>query len=379
MSTRKRGVRWWVDISYNGLRYRVPSPDNSLAGSKAYEAVLRQKLAKGESLAPEPINQIYTFKEFSAKWFEIYVKNNNKPSEIIRKDSILKVHLLPYFGKYQLTDIKSFGIEEFKTLKINKGYNPKSINNYLGVLAKCLKTAMEWEIINSVPRIKPLKVQPQKFDYLTEAEAEQLLNTATGVYHSLIKIALYTGLRFSELVALSWDDVNLKDKVLTVTHSFSGGVLGSTKSNKIRYIPLIDELCELFRTLPVEYQRFIFVNQNSSHYLAEACRRNLHWICDKAKLRHVGWHTLRHTFASRLAGNNVSVMAIKDLLGHSEIRTTMRYAHLGPMVLRDAVLTLDKNSRHNPVTTSNFRENLEVNFLAQKINFTPINTKETSF
>ena len=384
MSTRKRGNRWWVDFSYGRARFRFPSPENSLAGSRAYEALLRQKLAKGEDLTATTnpkVNRTYSFKEFVAKWFEVYVKNNNKPSEIKRKKCTLHAHLVPYFGKYQLTDIKSLDIEEFKTAQLKNGYSSKSVNNHLSILGKCLRTAVDWEIIKTVPKLKALKVQPQKFDYLSEDEAKRLLLTATGLWHDMILTALYTGLRICELTALAWDDVNLTEKVLTVKNSFSNGILGSTKSNKIRYIPLTDELTELFKGFQKD-KGFIFTNDQGGNLQPEACRRNLHHICEQANLRQIGWHTLRHTFASRLAEKGVSIMAIKELLGHSEIRTTMRYAHLGPLVLREAINILanepiSKNC-HNNVTNDNFQENSVTKFLTQKINFIPVNTKETS-
>ena len=83
MSTRKRHNKWWVDFGHNGRRFRFPSPDNSLAGSRAYEALLRQKLAQGEDLGATTnpkADPTYNFKSFVEKWFEVYVKNNNKPS-----------------------------------------------------------------------------------------------------------------------------------------------------------------------------------------------------------------------------------------------------------------------------------------------------------
>ncbi|MFZ2310673.1 MAG: site-specific integrase [Patescibacteria group bacterium] len=381
MSNRKRGGRWWVDFSYNGLRYRFPSPENSLAGCKAHEALARQKLANGEniSIMGNAIDHTCSFKEFSEKWFELYVKTNNKPSEIKRKRYTLSSHLVPYFGKYQLTDIRSLSIEEYKTYKLKKCYNPKSINNHLSVLAKCLRTALDWEITKTVPRIKMLKSQPNKFDHLTQEESEQLLSTATGKWHDMILTALYTGVRIGELLALSWEDVNLKDKVLTVKNSFSAGILSSTKSNRIRYIPLVDELCELLESLQQD-TGFIFIDPENNNYPSpEACRRNLGWICEKANLRHIGWHTLRHTFASRLAANSINIIAIKDLMGHSEIRTTMRYVHLAPHLLRDAIMTLQKSPRHKNVTTPNFEENFEANLLTKNINFFAIDTKKTSY
>jgi hypothetical protein len=91
---------------------------------------------------------------------------------------------------------------------------------------------------------------------------------------------------------------------------------------------------------------------------------------------------LRHTFASRLAEKGVSLVAIKELMGHAEVRTTMRYAHLSQLTLRQAIRVLEhpKNISlcHNSVTNDNFGENSEAKFVTQKVNFMPVNTKETS-
>lgn len=73
-----------------------------------------------------------------------------------------------------------------------------------------------------------------------------------------------------------------------------------------------------------------------------SCLRWLHKACRKAGLRNIGWHTLRHTFASHLAQNGVSIMLIRELLGHSDIRTSMRYSHLTPLATREAIKSLNR-------------------------------------
>ncbi len=79
--------------------------------------------------------------------------------------------------------------------------------------------------------------------------------------------------------------------------------------------------------------------------------RSLKKTCENAGLRKIGWHTLRHTFASHLAVNSVPMKAVQELLGHANIVTTMRYSHVSHATLRDAVKTLDeRNFGHNMVT-----------------------------
>jgi site-specific recombinase XerD len=77
------------------------------------------------------------------------------------------------------------------------------------------------------------------------------------------------------------------------------------------------------------------------HLGKNECKWPLWRACKRAGLRRVGWHVLRHTFASHLMMRGVALMAIQELLGHKDIKMTMRYAHLAPDVTRDAVLLLD--------------------------------------
>ena len=341
MSVRKIKSSWWVDFRFNHIRYRKRSPENSKAGAQAYEARLRNQLAKGESLEFKvEKKKIPTFKEFSEKWFEVYVKNNNKPSEILNKKIILKAHLVPFFEKSYLSEIKNFNIEEYKSLKIKKGLKNKTINNHLAVLSKCFSIAKEWEVIDKIPVIKHLKVPPQKFDYLTVEESKTILNLANGWLKELILLALRTGLRFGELVALDWSDVNFEQKMLTVRRASVKGIMGSTKSNKIRYIPIAQDL---FKTLNKRKKNkgFIFSNPDYRPFSHQKCYKALKALCRRNGFRKFTWHTLRHSFASHLAQNGISIQAIQKLLGHSDIVTTMRYAHLSPSTLQGAIDTLN--------------------------------------
>lgn len=104
---------------------------------------------------------------------------------------------------------------------------------------------------------------------------------------------------------------------------------------------------------------FVLKGPDGLRFRPECSRTAINTICEKAGLRKIGWHKLRHTFASRLAEKGVAMATIKELMGHSDIRTTMRYAHLGQHVLKDAIKVLDSSHyiklRHNSVTIENLR------------------------
>ncbi|MBL7057805.1 site-specific integrase [Patescibacteria group bacterium] len=344
MSIRKVHGAWWVDFRFNRVRHRRRSPDNTKAGAQSYEAMLRQRLARGEPIVEEVVN-IPSFKEFSQRWFEVYVKNNNKLSEQITKERLLRVHLVPFFGRMSLDSIKNVNVEEFKASRLKKGLTRKSVNNQLAVLAKCLSVAKEWGDVENVPIIKLLKLDPVKFDYLTIGECDLLLDNAKGEYKDMILLAIKTGLRFGELIALDWSDVDLVKNVLTIRRTIVGGVLqNSTKSNKIRHVELnSDGNCMLKGRQKVT--GYVFCNEGGSIKQGSACKY-LERLCKRVGLRHIGWHVFRHTFASHLAQNGIAIQVIQQLLGHSDIRTTLRYSHLSSSNLQDAVATLESKKEY---------------------------------
>jgi integrase len=346
MAVRKIKNSWYIDFRFGRKRYRVKSLENSKSGAQAYEAMLRQRLARGESIEAKE-EKMVTFKVFSEKWHNTYVINNNKPSEIRQKELILRKHLNPFFGKLSLDKIDNLKIENFKAMKKKEGkISLKTVNNILAVLGKCLRTADDWGELIKVPKIKPFRLPPSKFDFLSVPESRELLNSAEGDWYKMILIALKTGLRLGEILALSWEEVNLVKQTLTVRKSLVRDIMVSPKSNKIRHIPLTDELCEVLNE-DIKAGGFLFTDINNKPFKAECSRRTLHRICNKAGLRIVGWHTLRHTFASHLAEAGASVKAIQELLGHSDIKTTMRYAHLSPLVIKDTIKLLEPNIEPN--------------------------------
>ncbi len=335
MSVRKIRASWWIDFRFNNSRYRKKSPVNSKTGAYDYEALLRQKLARGESIEEEKTEKKQLFSKFAWYWFETYAKTNNKHSEILNKEGILRVHLVPFFGKVKLDCINNQIVEKYKREKQKTRLCNKSINNHLTVLRKCLDTALEWQILEIAPRVKLLKTPPSKFDYLNESECKLLLDNSNGNLHDIILLALNTGLRFGELIALTWKDIDFEKRLLTINKAIAKGVLGSTKSNKNRYIPLTNSVIEMLRQRKRDNE--LIFSENNSFLVQARYVKRLHKLCKDLKFRRIGWHVLRHTFASHLAQKGISLKAIQELLGHSDIKTTMRYAHLSPRELRQAV------------------------------------------
>jgi integrase len=339
---------WWVDLHFSGKRYRKKSPHNSKTAANAYETTLRQKLARGETIEnavarsqPEP-----TFEEFAWKWFDEYVVPNNKYSEQRAKKTILRSSLVPFFGTMPVGGITPRHVEQYKAHELKTQVTQKTINNRLTIFRKCIGTAYEWLALPGVPpKVTWLKCPPTLADYLSPGECSLLLSHARGINHEMILIALRTGMRQGEIKALQWASIDWQNRSVTVQHSRCDytGELTSPKSNRLRHIPLNVDVYEMLLKRKKD-TGYVFLNEKRQPFDAQCLKRRLARVQRRAGLRRIGWHTLRHTFASQLVMKGVPISAVQALLGHSSITTTMRYAHLAPSTLRAAVDMLNPST-----------------------------------
>lgn len=346
MATRKIRNSWWVDVRVEGVRYRKRSPEQSRAGAQAYEFLLRRRLARGEPVDGSPSGSrtpTPTLEEFvHEKWWPTYVLPNNRLATRIGKESILRVHLLPRLGRVRIDRIDAQELEEYTAAEIRTGRAPQTVNKDLRVLRKCLQSAMDWGLLAALPKMRYLREDPPRFTFLSPEECERLLAAApAGRWRTMILLALHTGARIGELLGLHWEDIDLARRTLTVRRTLVHGELGPPKSNRERHIPLTAEVCEAFDALPGERRGFVFRTRNGRPLRGGPASYALRRTCDVAGIRGVGWHVLRHTFASHLATRGVSLQCIRELLGHADMRMTLRYAHLAPSALRDAVAVLE--------------------------------------
>jgi integrase len=289
--------------------------------------------------APSPTGPL-TFAAFAeASFLGVYAAVHNKPSEVASKTNILRRHLLPVFGARLLGSIKAQDIEHYKARKLAEGYARKSINNHLAVLSRLLKLAEEWEVLPKAPRLKLMSTQDPDFVFLDFHESEALLAAAEPVWHGIILFGLRTGLRLGELRALRWQDLNLQGQKVIVRRAAWKGTVGSPKGGRPREVPLSEEVLAMLRSRsqPGSASDLVFGHPSGRMISRNEMKWPLWRACKAAGLDKIGWHTLRHSFASQLVMRGVPLKAVQELLGHRDIRTTMRYAHLSPQTRRDAV------------------------------------------
>ena len=343
---RYKGKSWMIDFTFtfpNGRKERVRkvAPGKTRPEAEQYERLLLQ-----EMMSPTPSKKVVpTLLEYSFEFIEDYAKNENKPSEVMNKEGILRRYLLPSLGKLKLDEIGVREMAKMKSEMRKRELSDKTVKNALAVLGKLLRYAEECGVIDRVPRIKMPRVPVADYDFLTFEEAERLLDAIEDrQWHAMVLTALRTGLRYGELCELRWDDVDLVAGRLMVRRSFTKGFVTSPKTHRSREVPLSPATIETLkgiRGLRHLKNGLVFCKPDGGRRIHRRADVAIKRFCRAAGLRAIGWHVLRHTFASHLIMRGRSIKEVQELLGHSDVTMTMRYAHLSPQVKRDAVATLD--------------------------------------
>jgi len=357
MAVKKWRGKWVVDLKIDGRRVRRVSPDQTKAGAKRYEAELLLGLSTPQSCSgpaegrAQGGGECPTLAEFAPEWLVTYAVPNNKPSERARKESILRVHLVPFFGNRRLDAISPLLIERFKAEQLQEGLKASTINSQLIVLQKLLRTAVEWghfERRDDVWRIRRLPTDERQFDWLRPDEAGLLLRAAkemSAKWYTFFFVALRTGMRRGEILALHWDEVDFERRRITVRYTNWQGRLGSPKSGRIRVVPMTGDLAEAlhaWRSTGVGTSPLVFPNRRGDlTNWHSGAGRALDRALERAGLRHIRLHDLRHSFASHLVLKRCSLREVQILMGHHSIRMTERYAHITDDRLASAIDVLD--------------------------------------
>lgn len=214
-----------------------------------------------------------------------------------------------------------------------KRYTPQTIVHYLKFLRHVFRWAMGRGVIDKSPftSVKLPTVRAGKTRFLSIEEEAQLCKVIGQPYDAWIRLAILTGLRKSEQFGLRWADIDLERGLITLPH---------TKSGAVQYVHLMDEAKQILRHLiPGNTSVWVFPSENPETHLDpdNFYGRVYMKALEDAKLEGVTWHTLRHTFASRLAMNGQAPSTIAALLRHSGTDLVARYAHLSPTHLQGAL------------------------------------------
>jgi integrase len=227
-----------------------------------------------------------------------------------------------------------------ETSKLGRLVTPSTVNRELAILRHLLRLAEEWGYIDKVPKIRLAREPEGRLRFLSEEEIPKLLDACAAragkspVLLPVVTLALHTGMRKGEILGLEWERVD-----------FSRGVLRLelTKSGRRREVPMNRAVYDALTALPgPKAEGLVFTKRGGAAW--GNIRTAFEGACREAKIEGFRFHDLRHTCASWLVMRGRSLKEVQEILGHREFAMTLRYAHLSPDRLRDAVASLESFS-----------------------------------
>lgn len=374
VKVRFRKGAWRVIVDHN--RVRKAKRIGSKAAAELVAAKVQIALAESrapflgrEAPSPDQLAKPVTFKEAADKWLETYpALARLRQSTIEGYKGVLRLHVYPRFGERPFQEIRREDIRMLVAELVAQGKSRGLIKHVVAPIRGVFNEAIEagLQLPNLAARIgrflRDRGDPAHRIDPLTAEEEARLLATARHAYprhFPLLLCALRTGMRLGELLGLHWGDIDFQGRFIEVRRSLvEGGRIELPKNGKIRRVDLSLLLGETLEKLRVrraeealakgwkQVPEWVFCNEEGRPiWKSDFERRVFHKALEKAGLRRIRFHDLRHTFASRLLQNSESIVYVKDQLGHHSIKVTVDvYGHLVPGANKAAVDRLDQQA-----------------------------------
>lgn len=296
---------------------------------------LKTQIALGEDpLAQKTaLRSVPKLGDFVADYFIPYIKQYKRGWKT--NVSMLKNHILPVFGALCLDEITLTAVVKLHCTMHDKGYAAVTCNNVVIMIRYIFNLAKKWGFngahTNPASGIGLFEVNNQRERYLTKPEVNRLKE---AIYASdntqlryIVALLLFTGCRKRELLDAKWEHFNLDARVWCIPIS---------KSGKLRYVPLSDAVLKILRQIPrFEGCPYILPNPKT-HLPYNTIYYSWNTARNRAGMSDLRMHDLRHSFASFLINAGRSLYEVQSILGHSQLSTTQRYAHLSQKTLVDA-------------------------------------------
>ena len=313
-----RGKTWWISYLENGQRIQKSLKTKDKIFAKYKKNELENRIASGES----PFNKkTVDIEDILALYNE--QSKHRKAIKTINDDSA-RIRAFVNWSKIRKVDsIRPDILSAYLKFKLDSGSINLTTANHI---IKTLKAFINFVISkglaqdNQIKYLKKFKTNKNPPRFLSKEEIFNILTKCNNkAMANLVSIAVYTGMRYGEILRLRWEDINLEKNTITVPQS---------KSGRFRTIPI-------HSSLKPTLNEKIFPLTDMKNYNALRMLRKV------VGLEWIGWHTFRHTFASHLVMNGVDLVTVSKLLGHSRIETTMIYSHLSDGHIQESIKRLD--------------------------------------
>ncbi|WP_323154860.1 site-specific integrase [Pseudomonas alvandae] len=286
-------------------------------------------------------------------WFKVHHRGHDKTKHTLENN-------FETLLAQRIDAITTRDLEQIRTTWLQAGNKPSTANRKMGTISGVFSRAQEWELITEHPmdKLKALKVDSKgKVRYLADEESKRLREALdarqdearterdsanewraarlkpqlsdlravefTDHLKPMVLLSLNTGIRRGELFDLKWPAVNFATKTITISGDLS-------KTLETRHIPMNKEALATLKAWKRQSTGtgYIFPGQDGGR-LDDVKTAWLN-LLERAEIEGFRWHDMRHDFASRLVMAGVPLNTVRDLLGHADIKMTLRYAHLAP-------------------------------------------------
>src|SRR5258706_2810757 len=348
---RKGGKEWVAQIILDNGKTRQRY---FFTQAEADEALTEMLYEQRQGMLATGPNQ--TLQQHLENWLENVQKHAVRVNHYINTRTIIRKHIIPTLGHIQLRQLNEQHIQSLYAQKLDEKKSAKTIHHIHGVLHKALAQAVTWRVVsrNVCDGVTLPRLSRYEYQVLTVEQARKLLEGVRGHrFEVLLALALTTGMRLGELSGLHWQDINFEQGTLQVRRSVSR-VRGqgykvfepkTQRSRRMLTLPsFVLDMLQQHRTSQGEVKQkaqeagnhrqdhdLVFCNQYGSFLRPDRVRKQFQKLLAEAGLPYMRFHDLRHSAATLLLSMGVPVKVVQEILGHSNISTTLNiYAHVLP-------------------------------------------------
>ena len=313
-----------------------------------------------------------TLADYLDKWLKDYVRPNLSPRTAEGYESIVHQHIKPALGKLIITQLKPEHIQQYYSDKLEKGrcngkggLSPMTVRHHHMTLHCALEMAVKWGLLtrNPVDAVIPPRAQRKEMATMNEQEIKEFLSIARETqYYEIFYLALFTGMRRSEILALRWSDIDLKQGQISVNRTLHqledrSFVFRQPKTEKGRRmialtpstISVLKEykekqsLQKMLAGAVLKEDDLVFSNIDGNPMLPGTISHAWTKIAARAGLKGIRLHDARHTHASLLLKQGIHPKIVQERLGHASIEVTLDiYSHVAPGLQEAAAQSFDE-------------------------------------
>ena len=313
---RQDGTKaWYYDFMYHRVRYRGIGGTTKTQALRALEKHRQEVLDDEFGLSKTLLNPRID------KFAENYLTRRKHMRSHLRDDLSVRT-LLKHFKGRTLLSIRPQHIEDYISHRLRNGVSNATINRELACLKRMYNMAIKWGEArrNPVNDVDFLKEPPGRTRFLSVEESQRLLFYCADHLKPIVMTALNTGMRKMEILTLKWDQIHI-DRVFEPFIE-----LKQTKNNRKRFVPLNDDMVQLFRSMNHKSE-YVFLDSRGKKPMV-CVRKGFVNALERAGITDFRFHDLRHTFASHFIMNGGDPLTLKEILGHSTMKMVERYTHL---------------------------------------------------